>query len=100
MKITGLFVAFLIGIVLPGLAIADEQAASFETRWPEQSMRKPTMTELIRERRHYVGYQIGACRQPTGGVAVSSGALQAAEWAVRSAGGNSGKGWSRGPHNE
>jgi hypothetical protein len=48
MKITGLFVAFLIGIVLPGLAIADEQAASFETRWPEQSMRKPTMTELIR----------------------------------------------------
>jgi hypothetical protein len=48
MKITGLFVALLIGMMLPGSAIADERAASFEMRWPEKSMRKPTMTELIR----------------------------------------------------
>jgi hypothetical protein len=48
LKITALLATLLIGMVLPGLAIADEQAASFKTRWPETPMRKPTMTELIR----------------------------------------------------
>lgn len=48
MKITTLLAMLLLGTVLPGLANADEQAASFEARWPETSMRKPDMVELIR----------------------------------------------------
>lgn len=38
MRIKALLATVLIGIVLPGSAIADERAESFDARWPETPM--------------------------------------------------------------
>ena len=47
MRITAGLVALLAGFGLPAMAIADDEIANFEARWPEAPMRKPTLTELV-----------------------------------------------------
>ena len=47
MRITAGLVALLAGFGLPAMAIADDEIANFEARWPEAPMRKPTLPELV-----------------------------------------------------
>ena len=47
MRITAGLIALTVGLGLPGIASADEEIASFNTRWPEAAMRKPTLSELV-----------------------------------------------------
>ena len=48
MRITAALLALLISLVLPAVAIAENETADFVSRWPEVPMREPTLTERIR----------------------------------------------------
>ena len=47
MRITMGLVAILVGLGVPAMAIAADEVANFEARWPEAPMREPTLSELI-----------------------------------------------------
>lgn len=47
MRITMGLVAILVGLGVPAMAIAADEVANIEARWPEAPMREPTLSELI-----------------------------------------------------
>lgn len=47
MRITAALLTLLASLSLPMAAIADDQSASFDARWPDTGMRKPSMTEMV-----------------------------------------------------
>jgi hypothetical protein len=47
MRVYAALAALLIGLGVPVTAMAGDKITSFEERWPEAPMRKPTLPELV-----------------------------------------------------
>ena len=47
MRITATPLVVLLGVLLPAVAAAEEAPTSFAARWPETTLRKPSMNEMV-----------------------------------------------------
>lgn len=47
MQVYAALAAVVVGFGVPTGAAAEDKLASFEERWPEAAMRKPTLSELV-----------------------------------------------------
>lgn len=48
MRINAASLALLVSLTAPAVGLANEQASSFDARWPDTPMREATLTERIR----------------------------------------------------